>query len=268
MFVWIDGGLRPIDEARIDPRDRGFTLGDGLYETICVRNGSCLRIDRHFARLRTGLDLLEMPLERNETAWDEAIRQLLAATGTVDGVVRLTVGRGVAARGMAPDPTARTTLVIAAAPFTAPPPARVVIARTTRRNALSPISRIKTTSCLDSIVARLEATRRNADDALLLNGAGTLAEASAANLFAMLDGALVTPPIADGALPGVMRSAIAERLAVTERSLTPEELGRADEIFLSSSLGVRPVIELEGRAYPVGPIAAALRTINDPQPQE
>ncbi|HEX4508040.1 MAG TPA: aminotransferase class IV [Alphaproteobacteria bacterium] len=259
MTLWCNGQLLAIEGARIDPRDRGFTLGDGLYETIRVREGRLLRVDRHFARLGEGLKLLDIRLKVDENALTGAMLSVLKDNGlTGDAVLRLTVSRGVAARGMAADPTARPTVVISATPYTAPQPARVMVATVTRRNALSPISRVKTTSCLDSILARQEATRHGADDAILLNGEGWVAEATAANVFAVIDGVLVTPPIRDGALPGVMRAAVMSHLPLGECSLSVDDLARAGEIFLTSSLGIRPVVRFETVDLPVGPIASRL----------
>jgi branched-chain amino acid aminotransferase len=259
MTIWCNGQLLAIEGARVDPRDRGFTLGDGLYETIRVRGGRLLRVDRHFARLGEGLKLLDIRLKVDENALTGAMLSVLKANGlTGDAVLRLTVSRGVAARGLAADPTARPTVVISAAPYSAPGPARVMAATVTRRNALSPTARVKTTSCLDSILARQEATRSNVDDAILLNGEGWVAEATAANVFAVIDGVLVTPPIRDGALPGVMRAAVMSHLPLGECSLSVDDLARAGEIFLTSSLGIRPVIRFESFDLPVGPIATRL----------
>lgn len=259
MTLWCNGQLLSVEAARIDPRDRGFTLGDGLYETIRVRDGRLLRLDRHFARLGEGLKLLEIRLKVDENALTGAMLSVLKANDlTGDAVLRLTVSRGVAARGMAADPTARPTVVISAAPYAAPQPARLMVATVTRRNAFSPISRVKTTSCLDSILARQEAARGGADDAVLLNGEGWVAEATAANIFAVIDGVLVTPPIRDGALPGVMRAAVMSHLPLGECSLSVDDLARASEIFLTSSLGIRPVTGLENLEFPIGPIATRL----------
>jgi branched-chain amino acid aminotransferase len=258
MICWIDGRLSPIGAARIDPRDRGFTLGDGLYETIRATGGEPQRLDRHFARLRDGLSVLGIPLTIDEAGLADAMRAVLAGNGLADGVVRLTVSRGIGARGLPPDPTAKPTVVITAAPYHTPTSSRVMIATITQRNALSPLSRIKVTSCADSILARIEATLLGFDDAILLNNMGFVAEATAANLFAVIDSTLVTPPVADGALPGVMRGAVIDRTAVEERSLTPGDLARASELFLTTSLGIRSVIGLGERTMAVGPIATVL----------
>lgn len=261
MIAWIDGRLSPVEDVRIDPRDRGFTLGDGLYETIRAKDGALLRFDRHFARLNDGLRVLDIPLTLDEAALAKAMYTVLAGNSLADGVVRLTVSRGVGARGLPPDPTSMPTVVITAAPYHAPVPGRAMIATVTRRNHLSPLSRIKVTSCADSILARIEATKAGYDDAILLNGAGVVAEATAANVFAVIDGVLVTPPIQDGALPGVMRAAIMARLTVEERSLKPEDMAQANELFLTTSLGIRPLTELGERALEIGETACGLRDL-------
>lgn len=258
MIVWSNGQLNPVEETRIDPRDRGFTLGDGLYETIRVRDGRLMRIERHFARLYSGLRLLDFRMDLAENFLIGAMRAVLDANQLSDAVLRLTVSRGVSARGLAPDPTAPPSVVITSAGYAAPQPAEVMIATVTRRNAQSPISRVKTTSCLDSILARMEATRYGMHDAILLNGDGWVAEATAANIFATIDGVLITPPVTDGALSGVMRASILAHMPVGECSLSVDDLVRAEEIFLTSSLGIRPVVALDGKARPIGPVAQRL----------
>ena len=258
MTIWCNGQFLTAENARIDPRDRGFTLGDGLYETIRVRDGRLLRVDRHFARLGDGLKLLDIRLKVDENALAGAMLAVLRANSLTDAALRLTVSRGVAQRGMAPDPTARPTVVISAVAYAPQPPARVMVSTVTRRNAASPISRVKTTSCLDSILARMEAVRHDMDDAILLNGEGWVAEASAANIFAVIDGVLLTPPIRDGALPGIMRATVMSHMPLGECSLSVDDLARAGEIFLTSSLGIRPVVAFEHLQLPVGPIATRL----------
>jgi branched-chain amino acid aminotransferase len=258
MLTWIDGRLQPIDESRIDPRDRGFTLGDGLYETIRVRDGAILRLERHFARLKDGLHILEIPYRLDETALTDAMCAVASGNGLRDAVVRLTVSRGVGARGLPPDPASKPTVVVTVAPYHRPAPGRAMIATVTRRNHLSPLSRVKITSCADSILARIEATKIGFDDAILLNGMGSVAEATAANLFAVIDGVLVTPPVQDGALPGVMRGAIMAHQPVTERSLRPRDLEGASELFLTTSLGVRPLTALGHHVLEIGAIAQGL----------
>ncbi|WP_316975883.1 aminotransferase class IV [Shumkonia mesophila] len=261
MTIWLDGTLIPLESARLRPDDRGFTLGDGLFETLAIRDRTVLRVPAHLARLRAGCAELALPLPYGDDALAEALTRV--AAGMETGTARLTVSRGPAPRGLKPPEKPLPTVLITATPASlAPPaPAAVVIAATTRRNSHSPLARLKSLNYLDGIIALMEAHRRGADDALLLNTAGTLAEATAANLFAVIEGVAVTPPIADGALPGLMRAAARDVLNATERSLTAADLEAASEIFLTNVTGIRPVVRLEdrpvGRGRP-GPVWASL----------
>ncbi len=261
--VWLGGGLVAADEARLDPTDRGLTLGDGLYETLRARAGRPERAAAHFARLARGAAVLGIPLPVDEGALVAALVATLAANGLVDGALRVTLTRGPGPRGIEPPGSPRPTLLVTASPI-APQaaPARVVVAACTRRNERSPVSRVKAIGALDAVLARREALDRGADDAILLGVGGQVAEATVANVFACLDGALVTPPVEDGALPGVARAAILDLGAATEARLSPEDLAGASEVFLSNSLGLRAVASIDGR--PVGrgvegPIVRAIR---------
>jgi branched-chain amino acid aminotransferase len=267
MIVWLDGCLCPVEEARIDPADRGFTLGDGLYETIRARDGKPLRLAAHFARLQSGAGALGIPLPYADRMLAAAMTTVLSVNALTDGVLRLTLTRGPAPRGLASPASAQPTLLISAAPPPAPlPPARVIVATCTRRNELSPTTRFKTLNMLDSILARREAEQRGADDALLLNGAGRLAEATAANLFLVIDGEVVTPPAADGALPGVMRGDVLDRLAAVAAPLTPGDFAVASEAFLTNANGIRAVVAVDGKAVgsgEIGPVTLRLKAAVD-----
>lgn len=263
MMVWLNGALTDHAGARLRPDDRGFTLGDGLFETLAVRDGRALRVAAHLARLRGGCETLALTLPVPDETLAAALADVAAANQVDNGTLRLTVTRGPAPRGVRPPANpAPTVLVTAARTELAPPSAAsVVIAESTRRNAFSPLARIKSLNYLDGIVAAIEAARRGADDALLLNTAGNLAEATAANLFAVIDGVALTPPVADGVLPGLMRAAVLEATAGAERSLAPDDLAAASEVFLTNVGGVRPVIRIDGatvgRGRP-GPVWASL----------
>lgn len=242
MKLYLNGALIAPEDARIAPGDRGFTLGDGLFETLRVRGGSVLRLEAHLARLSHGAEILGLALPAIDFA--SALEAVRAANGLDDAVLRLTVTRGEGPRGVLPPATPHPTVLITAAPMAAPAPAaRLMIATCTRRNEYSPLCGVKSLNYLDNILARQEAARAGADDAILLNTHERVAETSIANLFAVIEGRLVTPPLADGALPGVMRAAVLAH-GGEEQSLTADDLARADEIFLSSSLGLRPVAAL------------------------
>ncbi|MDA8252242.1 MAG: aminotransferase class IV [Rhodospirillales bacterium] len=132
-------------------------------------------------------------------------------------------------------------------------PASAITCTVTRRNEMSPLSRIKSLNFLDSVLARQEAAARNADEALLLNTHGRLAEASAANVFVLRGNALLTPPLAHGALPGIMREMLIERCGATEAPLFVGDIFAADASFLSSSLGLRSLVSLDGRPLSTKP---------------
>lgn len=264
MKVHLNGALVAADAARIDPADRGFTLGDGLYETIAVRGGRVCRLESHMARLVGGAEILGLSIPVSHDDLAASMAQTLEANGITDGALRLTITRGPAPRGLAPPADPATTVLITTHAAAAAQPVRAMIATQGRRNEHSPLSRCKRLGDLDAIVARAEAERRGMGEALLLNTAGRIAEATIANLFVVLDGALVTPPLADGALPGVMRAAVIDAVGADERSLVPDDLARATEAFLTNSLGVRALVAVDGRPMgdgEPGPLTARARVI-------
>lgn len=257
MKLFLGTGLVEEAEAAVSPFDRGFTLGDGLFETLRVKGGRVLRVEAHLARLAAGVKVLGMPLPSLNLS--EALSRTTKANGLLEGVLRLTLTRGTGPRGVLPPAEPKPTLVITAAPLSPPmPPARLVIAQSTRRNDRSPLAQVKSLNYLDGILARQEAARRGADDAILLNTRDGVAETSIANLVAVIDGALVTPPLSEGVLPGIMRAEVIAAGA-NERPLTADDLASAEEILLTSALGIRTVATLEGRPLPSTAAADRLR---------
>lgn len=246
-LIWLNGEFLPADRPVLLSHDRGFSLGDGLFETIAVKAGAPLRLEAHLRRLREGADFIGIPVPLDDQALADAIGGLLGANGLQEAAVRLTLTAGPGPRGV-PRPThPRPTLLLAAAPLPEPPPpARLIIATRTCRNERSPLSRVKSLNYLDGIIARNEALARGADDAILLNSRGQVTEATAANLFAQIDGHWQTPPVSDGVLPGTMRAALLKAWAAREVSLTPADLDRASEIVLTNALGIRPVAGVTG----------------------
>lgn len=251
MKVSINGEVMDASTARIDPTDRGFTLGDGVFETIAVRRNAVRHLAAHLARLRDGANLLGIPLPRNDQQIADMIGAVITANGLKDCVVRMTLTRGPGVRGLATPDHPTPTLVMTVAPLPPPPePAKVIVAKTTRRNEYSPLSRIKHINYLDNILARREAEAAGADDALLLNTAGNITESTVANIFLLVDGYMLTPSVSDGALPGILRAEAIKLARAEERTITMDMLTRSSEVFLTNALGVRPVTYINGR--PVG----------------
>jgi branched-chain amino acid aminotransferase len=254
-MLYLDGRMVELAQARIDPRDRGFLLGDGLFETMRADRGRVPFLDRHLDRLEAGAAVLGIPLPRSRDAIAEACFEVLHANQLGDSLaaVRLTLSRGPGPRGLAPPADPAPTLLVAAALMAdaAPAPARAVMS-SIRRNEHSPLSRTKSLNYLDNVLALREACERGANEAILCNTAGRLACASAANLFLVRDGALLTPGLDEGVLPGITRAVLLETardlgIPAEQVVLPTSALERADEALLTNSLvGVRPVVEIDG----------------------
>ena len=259
-FMYVNGRLVAADAARISPLDRGFTLADGVFETMVAMGARVFRLADHMERLRQGAALLLIPLP-SEARLAAAIEETLRANSLPRSIARLTVTRGTdTGRGLAVAGDGSPTLVIRVTPraaVAASPPAglRVVLAAA-RRNDTSPLSRVKSLAYTDGVLARLEARRAGADDALFLNTAERLACGTSSNLFVVRDGALLTPPVSEGVLPGVARRTVLEVAAAlgipsVERPLPLADVDAAQEAFLTNVVtGPAPVVVAAGR--PVG----------------
>jgi branched-chain amino acid aminotransferase len=257
MIVWLNGALTPTDEARIDPRDRGFLLGDGLFETLPAVSGQLFHLADHQARMARGAELLGLPIPPATAELEDAALTVLAANGLAHdhAALRITYTRGTGPRGLLPPDEPAPTLLISAAqsrPIAAPATA-VVTAQ--RRNHLAPTSRIKCLGYLDNILARREADQAGANEGLMINGDGDLACASAANLFMVEAGVVLTPAVDHGALPGITREvalalAAANGIEAVEAAVSPKRLASATEAFLTNSLiGVRPLVAVNGVTF-------------------
>jgi branched-chain amino acid aminotransferase len=247
-IVWLNGGLMPAETVRIDPTDRGFTLGDGIFETIRADGGAPLHWDRHFARLRLGARMLGLPIPATEAQLAEALVSVLAANNLAGAALRLTLTRGPAPRGVLPPRQPHPTLLITAGPLPGREvPARLMIADRVRRNEFSPLCGIKSLNYGDNILARQLAAQAGFDDALLLNTEGILAEATAANVFLYIGDRWRTPALRHGALPGIARGLLMETGKAVEAPITPTDIARAEAALLVNSLSRRPVSEIAGR---------------------
>jgi branched-chain amino acid aminotransferase len=270
--VWVDGRLLPAEGPHLSVFDRGFQLGDGIFETLRVRGAHPTELSEHITRLRrsaAGLDIA-LPDDLDEVV-ALGIADLLVADGldgpAGDASVRITVSRG-AFRGrglLPPDETVAATIAIQAWPVMAPAAGHLehglrLVASAVRRDPANPLATLKTTSRADYVYARLEARRAGADDALFLTTDGHLSEGTTANVFLVRRAAhddiveLATPSLDCAILPGTTRSwllAWGARVGLrpVEGRLSRPDLATADEAFLSSSVaGVLPVTSFDGEA--------------------
>jgi branched-chain amino acid aminotransferase len=273
--IWLDGALVDAQGPHLNVTDRGFQLGDGLFETARARRGVVIELDEHLERLRAGCQVLGLNLSVGDDQLADGIAALLAAerlagagpadAGPIgDAAIRITVSRGpLERRGLLPPgfEDLVATVVIQAWPYVATAPALLergvrAVTSSIRRDPASPLAGVKTTSRADYVYARLEAARADADDALFLTLDGRLSEATAANLFVIAGPTLATPPLNAAILAGTTRTwllAHAEQLGLTlaEVDLRPAELLAADEAFLTGSVaGIVPLVSLDDR--PIG----------------
>jgi branched-chain amino acid aminotransferase len=265
--TWFNGA-RIEGPLAIERGERGFLLGDGLFETILVLNQTPLWGNMHFLRLEAAAQELGLPFDRD--GLDDALAELLADAPATHQVLRVTLTRGSSARGLAAD-GGRPSLLLTLDPFDASLMFQPVALATStiRRNPLSVTARHKTLSYIDNIAAAREAAARGAEDALMRNTKGTVACSSIANIFLLRGRTLITPARDQGILTGVMRQALihsAARLGLVpeERAVKPSELKTADAVFLTNSLRfIRPVTSLDGKPLGGGDLSALVSTLCD-----
>lgn len=291
--VWVNGALLAWDEPHLPVTDRGFQLGDGVFETLRARRGVPIEWREHCVRLHDSAAAIDIRLPYTDDELAAGVRALIDAEGLAgdgsapgsepgDAALRITVSRGsIERRGLLPTGHEGVipTVVIQAWPY-APPDAALLergvgaISSTVRRDPGSPLAGIKATSRADYVFAKLEAERAGVDDALFLTLQGRVSEGTTANVFCISEGHLLTPPIDAAILPGTTRTWLlsdpvvrALGLQPEERDLWPEDLQTADEAFLSSSVaGIVPLTTYEGRPIGTGrpgPRTLALRAARE-----
>lgn len=248
-LVWCNGAFLPEGDARLAITDRGFTLADGIFETLRAAGNVPIWLAEHLKRLRTSAQLLGLHIAHGDAEIETAIVRLLDENGFEDSAVRITLTRGpTAKRGLwSSDNPDHPTLLITVAPAGKMPPQKIVICRSTRRNEHSPLSGIKSLNYGDNILARREAVQKGAGDALMLNTQGHVACATVGNVFFRLDGGWTTPAVSNGILPGIARAKIIPQLKASERTLTEQDIAQADAAFISNSLGCTSIAAIEGR---------------------
>ena len=266
--VWVDGKVLPASERHLSAFDRGFQLGDGIFETLRATGGRATELPEHLARLHRSAEGLDIALPTDvDGRLTSGIEELLAADRLDgpggDASIRITVSRGAyRSRGvLPPDEDVPPTVVIQAWPVATVPDAHLqrglhLIASRVRRDPQNPLATLKTTSRAEYVYARLEARRAGADDALFLTVDDHLSEGTSANIFLVRSGAdgapeLATPSLDCAILPGTTRSWLLDwgarvGLRPVEGALRREDITHAREAFLSSSVaGILPVTAFE-----------------------
>ncbi|GGZ62469.1 4-amino-4-deoxychorismate lyase [Streptomyces inusitatus] len=257
MKLWVNGGLRDADDARISVLDHGLTVGDGVFETAKAVEGRPFALTLHLERLTRSALGLGLP----EPDHDEARRAcaaVLDANPMALGRLRITYTGGLSPLGSERG-TASPTLVVALGEASPRPDTTAVVTVPWTRNEHSAVAGLKTTSYAENVVALARAAAHGASEALMANTAGRLCEGTGSNVFIVLDGELHTPPLTTGCLAGITRALTVRWTGAKETELPFDVLERADEVFLTSSLrDVQAVHRIDGRALTdaPGPVTA------------
>ncbi|MGH7940123.1 MAG: aminotransferase class IV [Limisphaerales bacterium] len=257
MLAFLNGGFVPEERAVISIFDRGFLYGDGLFETIRVFNGRPFRWRRHMARLGAGARFLRIKLPYSSNQLEAIADKLIARNKRPNSLLRIALSRGIGAPGYLPKNGGNPTLVMSQRPAPKLDPKHMpqwkLFTASYRAAANDPLAHFKTSNKLLQVLARTEAARAGADEALLLNTKGFIAEAAGSNVFWVNGGELYTPPFTAGVLPGVTRELVFEIAAdldipIHQKNARLEALRRTDGIFLSlTSWGIVEVTLLDGK---------------------
>jgi branched-chain amino acid aminotransferase len=257
--VSVNGHISDAASASIPVFDHGFLYGEGVYETLRTYHGVPFLYDRHARRLRQSAALMSLPVPFEDAELLAGIRRTMAAHpgGLAESYIRVLLTRGVGELSYNPAACPTPTVVIIVKPFQAPPEKTftdgirlsLVSVRRNHPQALNPM--IKSNNLLNNALAMQEAIRSDAEEALMRNQHGDLVECSQSNFFVVRDGAVLTPPLAAGLLPGITREFVlelADELGVPAREerLMPDDLRTADEAFITGTTReVTPVVRVD-----------------------
>jgi branched-chain amino acid aminotransferase len=261
MLVFLNGKFLPEADAVVPLNDRGLLLGDGMFETMRVANGRPFRLAQHLERLARGVEFLKIQLPFTPREIQKFAGQLIGQNELADAILRITLTRGAGQRGYSPKNAGAPTFAMTLHPLplvNADEPLQwSLITSSFRVPAGDALAAVKTTSKILNVLARAEAEEKGADEALLLNTNGEVAETAGGNLFWIYQDHVCTVPTGRGVLPGITRAVVLEicqtlGLETQKRIIKPEHLRNATGIFVTqSALGIVPVAAFDG--LPVAP---------------
>jgi len=272
-LVNVDGKLGSEEDRLLSPLDQGFLFGASVYETVRTYGGRTFLLARHLGRLRESAKALDITLDVTDEELSARIEETLVAAGNAESSIRIVVSAGVGSIDYRAGSAARPTVVVIVRPLPEYPDSlyregvRAVVVPMMRaaRGGIDP--RIKSSNLLTNLSALREAHRRKAYEAILLNPEGEVAEGSMSNVFLAAKGVVRTPPISAGILEGITRELVIEvareeGYPVEERGFKPEDLLRADEVFITASARqIVPIVQVDktriGNGKP-GPVTRAL----------
>ncbi|WP_224269853.1 aminotransferase class IV [Haloprofundus salinisoli] len=280
LVYHVDGELVPASEATVNVRDRGFMYGDAAFETLRVYGGHLFEWDAHADRLAETCEILQLHHGLSDETFRTRIEEALAANELDDASVKLSISRGVQPGKLTPSPEVDPTVVVTLTPLgrggvggekSWDGPATLQTVKTRRPSTRALPSKAKTHNYLNGILALLELRVTGADEALILDDEGYVAEGATSNVF-FVDGERLCTPTLDGpVLAGVTRDVVlelaeSEGIPVREDVFTPDDVRGADEVFITSSTReIRPVGTVDGIGVETGPVTRLLSKLYERQ---
>ncbi len=264
MNVILNEKIIPEEKAHIHIKDRGFLLGDGLFETCKVQSGHIEFFDSHYERIansaRALLISFEYEKEDLKSKCVELIKKNELETGSAS--MRISLTRGIGLRGINFPEKPKPTLLITVSQYQSPSQEYTIRAMITSitRNPASAITKFKTLNYLEPVLARQEAQSNGFDEGIMLNTNGYITECSVANIFMIKNNEIITPSIECGILPGIMRNHVISvcrknNFSVLEKPISIEEILNADEVFQTNSLiGIQSVSQINKRNYAINTV--------------
>ena len=264
--IFVDGAFKSGAEAAISAFDHGVLYGDGVFEGIRAYNGRVFKLDRHVERLFDSAKAIRLDIGASPADVAGAILETCRRNSIVDGYIRVVVTRGPGALSLDPRSCPHAQLIVIAVPslvvYRPAGNGLAVITSSLRRNAPDACNpSIKSLNYLNNVLARIEANDHNADEAILLDASGYVAEATTDNVFIVTDRGLRTPPTSTN-LKGITRETIlgiaaSLGIACDERPMTIVDVWTAREVFLCGTAAeIAPVVSVDGRTIGNGEIGA------------
>jgi branched-chain amino acid aminotransferase len=256
--VFHNDEVKPVEKTRWSPGQAGLICGWGLFTTVRIVRGEAFAYERHWRRLEKDAALIRLPLTYTGTRVRVQLQELIRTNRVKEGCARIYLVWNTVGSWKSDEKMAEVDLVIATADLPHYPEMVRLALREHGRHAASPLAGVKTISWLDSVWAAEEAKREGYDEVVLLNERGEVAECTAANIFAVRNDKVITPPLSSGCLEGVTRGVLMEIAAeagttVVEQAMRPEDLYAADEVFITSTnRNVIGVKEIAGRIIGAG----------------
>lgn len=257
-FVYLNGRVLPRAEARISPFDHGFTVGDGVFESLITYDGKAFGVREHWERLERSAAVLGIPVPSLEI-FTEGIEEIIAANQLGTARLRVTLTGGEAPLGSEKAAETQTTFVVASMDVPQRPPLAKIATVPWPRNERGALAQVKSVSYAENVIALAAAKSQGAQEAILANTQGNLCEGTGSNIFLVLDGQLHTPPLSCGCLAGVTRHCVLQLcgqlgIPVLQTPVPMSRLREASEAFLTSTYReVQAIASVDEHHFPSAP---------------